>query len=112
MTQSGSPYDNAIAERVNGILKTELNLGKVFTSYRAAVPVVGEAIYAYNHLRPHMSCENLTPAHAHNETKIFIKKWKTKKYCKAKSVLFVNNCKAISVRFSHNYPGSFSIAEV
>ena len=87
MTQSGSPYDNAIAERVNGILKTELNLGKIFTSYRAAVPIIGEAIYAYNYLRPHMSCANLTPAQAHHETGTFIKKWKTKKYCKAKSVL-------------------------
>lgn len=77
MTQSESPYDNAIAERVNGIFNTELDLGKVFTSYRAAVPVIGEAISAYNYLRPHISCVNLTPAQAHNETGAFIKKWKT-----------------------------------
>lgn len=87
MTQSGSPYENAIAERINGILKTELNLNKIFANYTAAVPVVHTAIDAYNRLRPHMSCGNLTPDNAHKQTGMFIKKWKPKNYCKAKSVL-------------------------
>ncbi len=86
MTQSGSPYDNAIAERVNGILKTELNLDKVFASYSSAVPAIHQAIDAYNRLRPHMSCGNLTPEQAHKEVNPLIKNWKPKKYCKAKSV--------------------------
>jgi len=87
MTQSGSPYDNAIAERINGILKTELNLDKSFVNYSTAIPVVHQAIDAYNRLRPHMSCGNLTPETAHKQTGLLIKKWKPKKYCKAKSVL-------------------------
>lgn len=87
MTQSGSPYDNAIAERVNGILKTELQLDRTFATYSQAVPVVHQAIDAYNRLRPHMSISNLTPDQAHYSTQNLIKKWKNKNYCKVKSVL-------------------------
>jgi transposase InsO family protein len=81
MTQSGSPYDNAMAERVNGILKTELDLERTFQSYSAAVPVVHQAIDAYNRLRPHMSCGNLTPdqVHQHQQPTTAVKKmWKSK----------------------------------
>src|SRR3954470_9277558 len=81
MTQSGSPYDNAMAERVNGILKTELNLDSTFSSYSAAVPVVHQAIDAYNRLRPHMSCGNLTPDQVHQQqqpTTAVKKMWKSK----------------------------------
>ena len=65
MTQSGSPYENAKAERVNGILKTELGLKAEFANYRAALIGVAKAIDTYNRLRPHMSCAMLTPARAH-----------------------------------------------
>jgi putative transposase len=87
MTQGGSPYDNAVAERVNGILKTELKLDNTFKNYNEAVAVVHHAIDAYNRLRPHMSISNLTPDQAHRSTKNLIKKWKKKNYCKAKSVV-------------------------
>ena len=80
MTQSGSPYDNAIAERVNGILKHQLGLGRVFENYAAAVAVVCKAIDAYNCVRPHMSVSNLTPQQAHTTTQTLTKKWKPKKY--------------------------------
>lgn len=86
MTESGSPYDNAVAERINGILKTELRLDDVFNSYAAAVPVVHHAIDAYNRLRPHYSISGLTPEKAHTTTDPLIRQWKSKKYCKAKSV--------------------------
>lgn len=79
MTQSGSPYDNAIAERINGILKTELGLRKTFRSYREAVAPLARAIHAYNNLRPHMSCEYLTPSQAHQRNGQLKRKWKTKK---------------------------------
>ena len=65
MTQSGSPYENAIAERVNGILKIELQLDKTFSSYSTAVPEVHKAIDLYNRLRPHMSCNYQTPGQVH-----------------------------------------------
>lgn len=76
MTQSGSPYDNAIAERVNGILKSEFDLARTFESYAEAVGSVARAINAYNTLRPHFSCKLLTPQKAHeremeNTLKVF-----------------------------------------
>lgn len=78
MTQSGSPYDNAIAERVNGILKTELGLDTTFTSYRDAIPATHHAIDVYNRLRPHMSCGNLTPDQAHQKAGQLTRLWKPK----------------------------------
>jgi len=65
MTQTGSPYENALAERVNGILKTELQLDRTFSNYSAAVPEVHKAIDLYNRLRPHMSCNYQTPGQVH-----------------------------------------------
>lgn len=76
MTQTGSPYDNAIAERVNGILKQQVGLNKVFKNYTAAVAAVCKAIDAYNCLRPHMSVSNLTPQKAHMAKEPLFKKWK------------------------------------
>lgn len=67
MTQSGSPYDNAIAERVNGILKVEFNLYQTFESYSAAVEPVCKAIAAYNNIRPHFSCDMRTPQLTHSQ---------------------------------------------
>jgi len=37
MAEKGSPYENAIAERVNGILKTEFGLGKIFNTHKEAL---------------------------------------------------------------------------
>ena len=79
MTQTGNPKDNPVAERVNGILKTELNLDKTFAGYSDAISQVHKAIDAYNRLRPHMSCSNLTPDQAHRTTTPLMKMWKSKK---------------------------------
>ena len=87
MTQTGSPYDNAVAERVNGILKDDLELDKIFHSYSHALGAVHHAIDAYNRIRPHMTCGNLTPQLAHQTTEPLKKLWKNKTYRKAKSVL-------------------------
>jgi putative transposase len=87
MTQTGSPYDNAVAERINGILKSELVLDKIFRSYSQAIGAVHQAIDTYNRIRPHMTCGNLTPQLAHQTTEPFKKLWKNKTYRKAKSVL-------------------------
>lgn len=78
MTQTGSPYDNAIAERVNGILKQQVGLNQVFENYTAAVAAACKAIDAYNCLRPHMSISNLTPQKAHMTKQPLFKKWKEK----------------------------------
>lgn len=55
MTQQGDPYENAIAERVNGILKTDFRLNRVFVTFEEAEKAVEKSIYNYNHLRPHMN---------------------------------------------------------
>ena len=78
MTQTGSPYDNAVAERVNGILKHQLGLRQVFKNYAAAVEGVCSAIDAYNCLRPHRSVSNLTPEQAHSTNQPLMKKWKNR----------------------------------
>lgn len=67
MTQSGSPYDNAIAERVNGILKNEYGLNQTQLSFDQAEQAVKSAIYLYNFQRPHFSCELKTPQRRHVE---------------------------------------------
>jgi transposase InsO family protein len=79
MTESGDPYENAIAERVNGILKTEFHLDKLFKSRSDALWAVEKAISAYNQLRPHMSCDYLTPAQAHVTTQELVRRWKPRK---------------------------------
>lgn len=67
MTQTGSPYDNAIAERVNGILKTEFGLYKIFKSHKQARIAVDQAVYKYNNLRLHASCNYQTPENTHKQ---------------------------------------------
>ena len=61
MGETGNPYDNAIAERVNGILKNEFFLNTTFMNFEIARKATIEAINNYNNLRPHMSIEYLTP---------------------------------------------------
>lgn len=79
MTQSGSPYDNAIAERIIGILKEEFNLDHEFSSHVQAQKAVTQALYLYNHKRPHLSCGYLTPEKAHEQGQGLENKWKPKK---------------------------------
>lgn len=59
--EAGNPYDNAIAERVNGILKNEFYLNAAFNNYKEALKAISEAIKSYNYLRPHMSIGYMTP---------------------------------------------------
>lgn len=75
MTQNGDPMENGIAERVNGILKQEL-LEKRFESFREAEESINEAISIYNHLRPHLSIDMLTPAEAHARSGELKRRWK------------------------------------
>lgn len=76
MTEKGDPYENAIAERVNGILKTEFGLGNRMTSYTEAKLRVERAIETYNNMRPHASCNYLTPEQAHRLEGTLRSKWK------------------------------------
>lgn len=55
MGEIGNCYDNALAERVNGILKLEYGLNALFVSAEQAKRAVREAVWLYNHDRPHLA---------------------------------------------------------
>ncbi len=96
MTENGDPYENAIAERVNGILKCEFMLDKTFACFTEAETAVNNAVDKYNHIRPHASCDNLTPVTAHEQSGLLYKRWKTIKENELLSeehLLDVENCK-------------------
>lgn len=61
MTDEMHCYQNAIAERVNGILKLELNLDAVFPDFKTAKAAVEKAIHVYNSKRTHWSLGLKTP---------------------------------------------------
>ncbi|WP_156798837.1 IS3-like element ISGau1 family transposase [Gemmatimonas aurantiaca] len=63
MTDANHCYQNAIAERVNGILKDEFDLDAIFPSLPAAQRAVADAIHRYNTVRLHGSLQLQTPAH-------------------------------------------------
>jgi transposase InsO family protein len=82
MTEKGDPYENAIAERVNGILKYEHGLKENFVNFNAAQLTVDNAVKKYNELRIHDSCNRLTPVMAHEQKGVLKKYWKPKVYAK------------------------------
>jgi len=63
MTEEDHVYENAIAERVNGILKTEFLLGEKLQSFRVAKELVQQSIKIYNQQRLHTSLNYQTPAY-------------------------------------------------
>lgn len=66
MTENGDPLENAIAERINGILKQEWLNDMKFKTKQEVSKQVGLIIDIYNTERPHSSIEMLTPAQAHS----------------------------------------------
>lgn len=76
MTQNSDPRDNAIAERVNGILKEEL-LQPVYVTFAAAKKAVSHAIDVYNNHRLHSSIDMLTPVNAHLQKGEIRRRWKS-----------------------------------
>jgi transposase InsO family protein len=62
MTEESHVYENAMAERVNGILKTEFLLGECLPCFSIAQKMVKEVIDIYNNERVHMSIDYMTPA--------------------------------------------------
>lgn len=78
MTEKGDPYENAVAERINGILKDEFGLDGVFENRRQLYNQVHQAISLYNNSRPHLSIGMLTPTQAHSMPNIKVKRWKKK----------------------------------
>lgn len=68
MTQSGDPLENAIAERANGILKTEWLYKMVISTRAECKSILARIIDFYNTQRPHMSIGMQTPEAAHSQT--------------------------------------------
>ena len=75
MTENSDPYENAIAERVNGILKTEL-LKTRYDNEHLAHKAIQKAVTIYNTKRPHLSIGLLTPQRAHTTNGTVKKLWK------------------------------------
>ena len=80
MTTKYDPYENAIAERVNGILKSEFDVGEGFIDMKDARKAIKESIQTYNQLRPHLTCKFRTPNQAHHNPNFEPVKWKKKNY--------------------------------
>lgn len=77
MTEDAHVYENAIAERVNGILKSEFGIDRGFRSLKEARAVIAQSIFTYNNQRRHMSLHYLTPNFVHLNPGIKIKSWKS-----------------------------------
>ncbi len=65
MSATGNPYENALAERVNGILKQELGLDTVFVDEGQARRALREAVRLYNDRRPHLALDYCKPSQVH-----------------------------------------------
>ena len=76
MTQNGSPYENALAERVNGIIKNDVFPKKVYQNHKEAKKDISKIIQIYNQKRPHASVDYLTPEQAHSKQGDLKKRWK------------------------------------
>ena len=79
MSLPGNPYENAVAERVNGIVKTEFYLDGQFRNIEQVRQTVKETVAVYNTDRPHASCDYLTPEQAHQKHGVLKKRWRTYK---------------------------------
>jgi putative transposase len=76
MTENGDPYENALAERLNGIIKSEFNLYSSTLNFEQTYARIVKSVTAYNDIRPHASCDYLTPCQAHQQFSILKKRWK------------------------------------
>lgn len=79
MTQQYDPYQNAVAERVNGILKQEFIKGILINDVELMSKLTGQCINIYNTERPHYSCYMKTPEFMHNQKEIEIRTYKKEK---------------------------------
>ena len=78
MTQNSDPYENAVAERINGILKQEFYIDKYNKDLPIMKQIIKETVNIYNEKRPHLSNHMLTPNQMHEQSKVVMKTYKTK----------------------------------
>ncbi|MDD3773572.1 MAG: IS3 family transposase [Weeksellaceae bacterium] len=91
MTENGDPLENAIAERVNGIIKEEYLDAYEVNNIKEAKELLDSVINLYNDDRPHMSISNLTPNQLHYSSSPVKTEKLWKNYYQKKST-FVNQC--------------------
>lgn len=89
MTENGDPLENAIAERINGIIKDEYLDPYQVKNMTEARLLLKRAVDLYNNERPHMSIENLTPNQVHHANQVVKPKKLWKNYYR-KAPLSVN----------------------
>lgn len=70
MTEDNHCYENAVAERVNGILKDEFYLDSTFNNFEQAFSATGSGISSYNDKRPHWSLGLQTPSQVYSQIKV------------------------------------------
>jgi putative transposase len=78
MTENGDPRENAVAERVNGIIKGEYLQDNDVGSISEAKELLEAVVHLYNEERPHMSIQNLTPSDIHQNNRTTSKLWKSR----------------------------------
>jgi putative transposase len=76
MTEDGNPLENAIAERINGIVKQEYLTHYSIQNKTEAMQVLSRAVAIYNQQRPHLSCNLSTPENVHQNNLLTRKLWK------------------------------------
>ena len=76
MTTKYDPYENAIAERVNGIIKNEMIVLDILPDKEIAHRAVPQSIKTYNSRRPHLTIGYRTPMQAHEHPDFRLKRWK------------------------------------
>jgi len=78
MTESGDPLENALAERINGIIKNEYLIHYKIDCIQQATQLIDQIVSRYNHLRPHQSINMTTPSLAHETGHVVNRSWSKK----------------------------------
>lgn len=79
MTESGDPLDNAIAERINGIIKHEYLKHYKPSNLAQATDLLKQVVESYNERRPHLSIQMNTPSKVHHENLQVNRQWRKSK---------------------------------
>ena len=90
MTENGDPLENAIAERINGIIKNEYLAHQPVLSLAQAQEALQQAVFLYNFRRPHLSCDMLVPDQAHQGEGKLKRRWKNYYHKKVLASVLVN----------------------
>jgi len=78
MSENGDPLENAVAERINGILKHEYLKHYPLTDLESGLHLLDDIVNRYNTMRPHESINLMTPEVAHKSQSIVHKTWSRK----------------------------------